>query len=28
LAAAREKLMGWRMARAKALSFFHLEEVP
>ena len=27
LAAAREELMGWRMAGAKALSFFHLEEV-
>jgi hypothetical protein len=26
LAAAREELMGWRMAGAKALSF-HLEEV-
>ena len=27
LAVAREELMGWRMAGAKALSFFHLEEV-
>jgi hypothetical protein len=27
LAAAREELMGWRMAGAKALSFFYLEEV-
>lgn len=27
LAAAREELTGWRMAGAKALSFFHLEEV-